>query len=130
MNITLEQVMAINGLLQKIKDQKMPIKTSYKLVQLANEIELKVKFFEEKMQQIISDYGEKDEDGEFKKTEEGTGIIIKPNCAEVCQKEIFELSNLEVELKDNHAFSLDELDGIEFSIEDLKILMPFIKEDK
>ena len=68
MNITLEQVMAINGLLQKIKDQKMPIKTSYKLVQLANEIELKVKFFEEKMQQIISDYGEKDEDGEFKKT--------------------------------------------------------------
>lgn len=130
MNTTLSNIMVLNGLLQKIKDQKMPIKTSYKLVQLANEIELKVKFFEEKMQEIVAEYGEKDEDGEFKRTDDGTGIRVKPNCAEICQQELFELSNLQVELNYTDTFSLDELNTLEISIEDLKTLMPFIKEEK
>lgn len=128
MNITLVQVMTVNGLLQKIKDQKISIKTSFKFAQLGNEIDSKVKFFEEKMRNIVDKYAEKDNSGELQKTEDGNGIKIKPENGEICQKEILELSTLDVELSDKYTFELEELETLEMSIEDLKTLMPFIKD--
>ena len=127
MNIQLDKTVGIQKTLNDIKDKKIPIKTAYKMAQFSEELDQKVHFYEDKMKQIISNYSEKNEDGNPKVSDDGKSIQLKSECVEQCQKEIYELSTLEVEIKD-YEFTLEELDKLELSIEDLKTLMPFIKD--
>lgn len=129
MTVKMEQAALVQKLLSKIKDIKMPIKTAYKMAQFSDELDKKVNFFGEKMRQIIEEYSEKTEEGTPKIAADGQSIEIKPDFIEICKKEINELSNLDIEIKE-FTFTLNELEKFELSIEDLKILMPFIKEDE
>ena len=44
-----------------------------------------------------------------------------------CQKEIIELSNLEIEIK-GIEISIEEIENFDLTLLDMNILMPFIKE--
>ena len=46
---------------------------------------------------------------------------------EVCQKELSELHNLDIEIS-NISFNLDELTNLNMTIEQMNIIMPLIEE--
>ena len=127
MEIQLDKTIGIQKVLNDMKDKKIPIRTAYKMAQFSEELDKKVHFFEDKMKQIIERYSEKTEEGTPKVLEDGKSIQIKSDCIEQCQKEIFELSTLLIDINE-YEFTLEELDKLELSIEDLKNLMPFIKD--
>lgn len=113
----------------KIADQKMPIKTTYKFTRLFKEIEEQVEFFDNTIQNLIKQYGQKDENNKFILTEDKNGVKIKEDKYDECMNKINELNNLEISLNYTPSFSIDELENSELSMEELSLLMPFITED-
>ena len=84
-------------------------------------------FYQNKLQSIIEAYGEKDNDGNFVLTQDKSGVQIKKEDLEKCQKEVMELSNLDVEIN-GIEISINELENFELTLQDMNILMGFIKE--
>lgn len=125
----MSEVMMIGQLRSKIANKKMPIKTTYKFTRLFKEIEEQVEFFNNTIQDLIEEYGQKDENNKFILTEDKNGVKIKEDKYEECMNKINELNNLEINLNYIPSFSIDELENSELSMEELSLLMPFITED-
>lgn len=128
MKIKMYQVFKVLDIYTRVKELKVPAKVAYKFNRLCVGLDGNNKFYEEELSKIIQQYGEKNEDGSFKKTESGDGIQIKRNQIETAQKEVDNLLNLEVEAPDI-CFAVDELDGLQLSIEDFNSMLPFISEE-
>lgn len=116
----------INELLSRF-DNQYPIKTTYKLMKLARAVAKELEFYNSKLRDYINEYSLKDESGNLQKGESDSEILIDPARLEECQQKIQELNELEVELPDI-TFSLEELEGANFSISDLQVFSPFIAE--
>ncbi|MBQ4060589.1 MAG: hypothetical protein IJD46_01055 [Bacilli bacterium] len=127
MIVKMYQVLEFENFYNKIKDIKMPIKLAYKFSKLMREIDNERFFYQNKLQSIIEAYGEKDNDGNFVLTQDKSGVQIKKEDLEKCQKEVMELSNLDVEIN-GIEISINELENFELTLQDMNILMGFIKE--
>ena len=112
----------------QIINKKLPIKTSYKFTRLFDQLETETKFFNNTLQSIIEEYGQRDEDGKFVLTDDGTGVKIKEDKLSECMEKIDELNNVEINLTYVPNFALEELDGLELEIRYITYLMPYIKE--
>lgn len=106
---------------------KLPFKTAYKFAKLGEVIESELKFFQEKMQEIITTYSEKDENGQPVLTEDGASIKIQETQVTECQKEINELNKVEVDIHDIY-FTIEELESLSLTTQQVYALMPLIKE--
>lgn len=106
---------------------KLPFKTAYKFAKLGEIIESELKFFQEKMQEIITTYSEKDENGDPVLTEDGASIKIQESKVAECQQEINELNNVEVDIHDIY-FTIEELESLSLTTQQVYALMPLIKE--
>ena len=113
----------------KIETTKMSIKTLYKFTRLFKEVEEHTNFFNNTLADLIKEYGQKDEKGDFILTENQNGVKIKEDKYDECMKKVQELNELEPELTYIPSFTLEELDNLELSMEELNTLMPFIKEE-
>ena len=72
-------------------------------------------------------HGEFDENGNLVTV--GTdGIRIKQGEEQECYTKLAELQNLEIEMPDV-AFTIEEFDGIELTLEIFNFIVPFLKED-
>lgn len=127
MILKMYQILAFEDIYNKIKDTKMPIKVAYKFSKLTREVDSERVFYQSKLQSIIDTYGEKDSEGNFVLTEDKTGIQIVKENLNKCQEEVNELSNLDVEIN-GIEFNLEELENLSLTLQELDILMPFIKE--
>ncbi len=127
MTIKMHQILEFQLFYDKIKEKEMSIKTAYKFSKLISRLDTEIKFYQRKFQSILEKYGEKDEKGNFKLTEDKKGVVIKQENLLVCQKEIEELHNLDIEISEVD-FTLDELDSLNVTIQEMNIMMPFIKE--
>lgn len=127
MVLKMHQVLEFQSLYNEIKNQKMSIKTAYKFSKLASKLDAEIKFYQTKMQEILQKYGEKDEEGNFKLTENKEGIILKQEDIHKCQEETEELHNLEVEIL-GISFSLDELEGLDVTIQEMNVIMSLLEE--
>lgn len=110
-------------------NKKLPIKTSYKFSRFFNQLENEAKFFNETLQKIVDEYGQRDENGEFIITSDKQGVKIKEDKLEECMGKIDELSNVEVHLEYEPVFSLDELEGLDLEMKYINLLMPYISEN-
>lgn len=128
MKIKMWQVFKILNIYSRVKELKAPAKVAYKFNKLCVSLENENNFYGEELNKIIQQYGEREEDGSFKKTVDGTGIKIKQEVLETAQKEINNLDFLDVEAPDI-SFTIEELDGLQLSIEDFQYMLPFIKEE-
>lgn len=128
MKIKMYQILQIIELCEKIKANNLPIKTSYKMIKLIRQLEPERKFYWEKVQEIINEYAEKDENSNPVVLEQNGGVKIKEGHIDKCQEELFNLMNLDVELADVY-FLIDELESLSLSAQELEPLFPFIKED-
>lgn len=127
MKVKMHQILDFELVYNKIKNTKMPIKTIYNFAKFAREINNEKEFYQQELQRIIDNFGERDENGNFVLTEDKTGIQIKKELLNECQKEIALLSNLEIEIK-GISLSIDELENVELTLSEMEILMAFIEE--
>lgn len=127
MKITMEQVFKILDIYKRVKGLKVQAKVAYKFNKLCSSLERDADFYNEELNKIVQQYGEKEEDGSFKRTPDG-GIQVKEGQIESAQKDINNLLALEVDVPDID-FTVDELDGLELSIEEFNSMLPFINED-
>jgi hypothetical protein len=110
----------------KLRDQSLPLKTPYKLSKLARRLETEQAFYQDKLRKILSQYAEKDENGEIKFDENGNATFA-PEVIRKCEKEIVELQNFKIE-DIEITFTLDELEALQITPLELNCLFPLITE--
>lgn len=122
----MHQIVGLPTFLNKVKSQKLPFKTAYKVTLFLQEIQKHIDFYQESFNNLLQEYGKRDGDGNLQPTEDGRGILlIEEKTTEAYQK-LAELRDLDVELPDTK-FSVDEFDKIELTPEELIDIMPFIE---
>ena len=119
------QVIALIHLYEEIKDCPLPIRTTYKFAMLMQKVQPQIDFYNSEFNKIVDTYAQKDENGDFIFSKDNTAIAIIEGKEEECNSKITELQNLEVDM-DEIKFTLDELDGLSLSIEQINMLMPLI----
>lgn len=120
------EVLDLQVLYNNIATIKLPLKTTYKFARLMKRAEEEIAFYQEKFREIVEEYGVK-EKGEYKFTPDGQSIVIIEGKEAECNAKLLELRNLEVQI-DNIKFSIEELEGIDVSIQELSCLMSLIED--
>ena len=128
-DMKLAETFGILEIRTKLIDKKLPIKTSYKFNRFFNEIEAEAKFFDETLQKIVEEYGQRDEEGNFVYTQNKNGVKIKDEKLDECMEKINELNNIEVHLDYVPSFTLEELEGLDIEMKYINLLMPYISEN-
>lgn len=131
MVLTLNEMMAAIASYDKIDKTKFNLKTTYKLARLFKNISEEAKCYEDSVKQTVLKYAEKDENGEpiISQEEQGESVSFLPGEQQKCLEEIDELGKETIEIKDCY-FTLDELGDVNISIDEMKGLLPFIKEEE
>jgi hypothetical protein len=126
MTLKMSQITDFPLFFEKVKNQKMSFKTSYRLTLLANEIQKHLDFYQESFRNLLKEYCKKDENENLLPTEDGQGVLLVEETMNEAYTKLAELRELEVELPDTK-FSPDDFDNIELSPEEMMIIMPFIE---
>ena len=127
MTVQLNQILNFSHFYTIAINKKMPIKTTYKLSRLASAIEEEIKFYQNSLRSLLQNYCLTDENGDYIPTEDGLGYRVQPGSEEECNKALAELHSLEITLPDI-TFTIEELDGLELTLQELQGIMPFITE--
>lgn len=126
MKINFKEGIQIKNILANLINKKMPIKTSYKVMKIVTAIEGEETFFDQKMNLIITEFGSKNEKGDFIYSGENT-IKIQEGKEEECQDRVKELESIEIEIPDVK-ISLEELENsIELTPKELYMLDKIIE---
>ena len=120
------EVLELQNLYASISNIKLPLKTTYKFTRLMRRAEEEISFYQEKIREIVEEYGVK-ENGKYNLTPDGQSIAIIPGKEVECNNKLTELRNLDVQI-DNIKFSIEELEGIDISISELSCLMSLIED--
>jgi hypothetical protein len=120
------EILDLQVLYNSISNIKLPLKTTYKFARLMRIAEEEIAFYQKKFQEIIEEYGAK-EDGNYKLSADGQSIIILPGKENECNEKVLELRNLEIPIE-GITFTIKELDGIDVSISELSCLMSLIED--
>jgi hypothetical protein len=125
MTIKITTITDFPSFFTKIKSQKLPFKTSYKLTLLAQEIQKHVDFYQEQFRSLIMEYSKKDENGAPIPTDDGQGVKLAEETLTEAYQRLSELQDLDAELPD-YKFSPDDFGDIELTPLEMNVLLPFI----
>ena len=128
MTLQMSNIINFNVFYDEVRNSKLPLKTAFKLSNLTRAIDEQLTFYREKLQEILREYGEFDENGNIITINNGNGIKVKEGTEVECMTKINELQALEVELP-NIKFSLDDFGNIELTVEIFNIITPFLIEE-
>ena len=126
MTIKMYQIIDSPSIFEKLKSQKVPFKTAYKLTLLMQEIEKHINFYQEKFRELIMEYSKKDEEGNPVPTADGQGVQLAEETTVEAYQKLAELRDLDVELPDTK-FSVDDFGNVEISADEMIMIMPFIE---
>lgn len=127
MTLKIYQLTDLPTFFDKVKTQKLPFKTSYRLTLLIQEVEKHINFYQEQFRNLLNEYGKKDENGNLIPTEDGQGIMLTEETMNEAYAKLAELRELEVTLPEVK-FSVDDFANVELSPQEMVIIMPFIQE--
>ena len=102
---------------------KVKLRTSYNILKFMNESENDFQFYANHLQNIINEYGARDEDGKLKI--ENESILVQEDKVKECQNKVDELENIEVNEYKLKIF-LEDLDNTYLDRNTLAVLMPYI----
>lgn len=105
---------------------KVNFGTSYKFMKFIEATNEDEKFYNEKRAELIKTYATKDDKGEFV-IKDDKYQFTDENFAEI-NKQLNELGATEVEVSDKMKFTEQELDKMEFTIEEVSLIYPLIKD--
>ena len=125
-NVTMDQIIAFRNNGDFFAGTTLPLKGAYKINKIKKAVEKESEFYQEKFQEIVNQYAQKDEKGELIFSDDGNQIMIKEGMVEECNKALEDLQELEIEI-DNFGLTLDDLgEDAECTPEELEALMPFM----
>lgn len=127
MDLTMAQGLELQELLNRIKNEKISIKTAYKFNKIIDILEKELNFYNKQLSKIIDKYALKDEKGQPVLSKDKTSVQIKEDKIEDCQREMNELSTITFNVNDI-SFTLEELENINLTILETRVLMPLIEE--
>ena len=120
-----ENLNGLIALISRIKTKNFSIETQYKFIKLAKIMEEELAIVNEQKYLLLDNYAEKDEKGRFIMLDDG-GVKIKEEFLGECTEKINELNERQITIPDIKV-SLDELEPLELTLEELFILEPLIK---
>ena len=126
MTLKMYEIIDLPTIFGKLKEQKLPFKTAYKIVLFAQEVQKHVDFYQETFRNLLTEYGQKDEQGNLVPTADGQGVLLIEETMSEAYQKLSELRDLEVELPDTK-FSIDDFGSIEVSPDEMMVIMPFIE---
>ena len=130
MKLTLTEITEAVNSYNKIKEAKLSLKVAYKLRRLFDNLEKESNRYDELVREALLKYAKKDDEGNplFKQTEQGESVEIAPEDQKKFISEIEDLNKSEIEIDDCY-FTFSDFGDLTISIEEVKGLLPFIKED-
>jgi hypothetical protein len=126
MTLKMHKVEELSLFLNKVKAQKLPFATAYKLALFMQEVQKHLDFYQGQFRDLLIEYSKKDENGNPAVSEDGQSILLTEETASEANARLLELRTLDVELPDVK-FSASELDRIELSPEDMMVAIPLIE---
>ena len=126
MEISIQEVVELQTVLEIVKKKILPMKTSYKFARLFKAIEEKYTFYQTQISLLISEYSEKDDEGNPVQGEQN-GVKIQADKINECQEKINELLALCVEIPDIK-FTFEEVEPLELTVEQFMCLIKFCEE--
>lgn len=117
----MQNILTLTSIFNDVKTQKLPLNVSFKIIKILEECEKATQLFQERFANILNEYGEIDENGELIMLPEG-GYKLKEQYVEVCNIKVTELLESEVDLTQTSPFTLDELEPLELTFEQLRLL--------
>ena len=123
-NVTLEQLLNSSEGLKGLSQKQLKARCAYTVGKLLKNIDGELTTFNEARMNLITKYGEKDENNELIKDEKDNVHILPENIA-LFNKELQELLNTSVELN-NNKIKISDIDSIEFTPTEMSQLEPFI----
>ncbi len=126
MTIKMYQILSFQTFYEAVKEKKLPSKIAYKISLMVTKINEHTRFYYERMNQVIEEYAERDENGDFIYIDE-TSIKIKKENIHQCQMELNELQNLDVDLGETN-LSINDLEGLDLTIEEMATLAPILQD--
>lgn len=119
----LEARTVINKNIDQTESISAPL--AYKIMKLMKNTQNDCDFYQEKFNAILTEYGEKDDNGQL--IQENNGIKIQDGKMEECTSKVNELNNTEIELP-KIKFTLEELEPYNFSVIDMAKIDELIQE--
>ena len=123
----LVDTLAFGDVYAEVKDQKMPMRIAYKFSRAAEQMAHEAEYYRDKLRELIDTYVVKDEEGKPQLVEDGEGMKIKAGMENECAAAINELQSIEVEVKP--VFDIEDLESLELTPVQTRILLPFIIEE-
>lgn len=123
----IQKILAMEEAIKNLKSKNLPIKTAYRLLKLAEFVVTESDNYRNLFRQILDEYAEKNEDGSFVFSEDGTNVILKKDHIKETNEKVSELNQLEVDVP--YTFDLREFENLEISLEDLAPLMDIIVDE-
>lgn len=123
----IQKILAMEEAIKNLKSKNLPIKTAYRLLKLAEFVATEADNYRNLFRQILDEYAEKNEDGSFVFSEDGTNVILKKDHIKEANEKVSELNQLEVDVP--YTFDLREFENLEISLEDLAPLMDIIVDE-
>lgn len=123
----IQKILAMEEAIKNLKSKNLPIKTAYRLLKLAEFVAIESDNYRNLFRQILDEYAEKNENGSFVFSEDGTNVILKKDHIKEANEKVSELNQLEVDVP--YTFDLREFENLEISLEDLAPLMDIIVDE-
>lgn len=123
----IQKILAMEEAIKNLKSKNLPIKTAYRLLKLAEFVATESDNYRNLFRQILDEYAEKNEDGSYVFSKDGTNVILKKDHIKEANEKVSELNQLEVDVP--YAFDLREFENLEISLEDLAPLMDIIVDE-
>lgn len=127
MQLKMQDILGFASFYETVKAQKLSMKIAYRLAQLAKAIDGELQFYRERLQAIIQEFGETDEEGRPIATEDGDGIKLRPGTETQCFSAMRELQEIEITLPDIK-FHIEDFGDVELSMTEMAAILPFIEE--
>ena len=125
MKVTMGEAFQINEVFQFFIEQKLAFNLSYKIMKLLTSLENDIKFYNQKVQELLDNYAKKDEEGKY--IENNGSISIQEDKFQEFQKAYQEIQECEIELP-NIKFTMEELNNLEISPKEAYALKSIIEE--
>ena len=125
----LKELIQLRQILGALANQKMSIKSSYSIARFISQTNDAEIIYNQKIQELINEFGERDQQNKFK-TDENGSISIKEGKEQECNDKIAEIDNFEIDVP-QLTISEKDIDNLDSKIEltpaELFILLENIK---
>lgn len=128
MKITNRRIVNDSIFLASLMHRQFPVKISYAISKNISKLESDLKIYNSEREKIINKYCKKDEEGNLV-IDESNNYSIEEEYIDICNKELNELLDIEVDI-DIHKFKLNDLlqCNLEVSPADLSLIDYMIEE--